>query len=196
MKNKTLSGCVIALGLSMSSGAFADFLYLQNTQWHPSAGTAVQLTAGEYELTPLANPDGRGDGLSAFFSGGGWNSWQWSVAVWNSNDDSTHNNTNATRIAYFRTETHGNPGGYDTGGATEAFNAALAGERNFESTGYPGNGPYRFTIPSSGTYYFGIFDSDQTNNRGEIFADLHAVPAPAASALLALAGLVSRRRRS
>ena len=171
------------------------FVALGYDQWKPSLATAIELSAGEYELTPMLNPDGRWEGLSAFFSGGGWNSFQWNVAVWDSNSDAYHDTTNATRIAWFRTNNFGNPGGYDPAGATAAFNAALAGDRMVGTTGHPGNAPYRFTVSNAGTYYFGIWDQDLTNNRGGVFFDLHAVPAPAAAPLLALAGLTVRGRR-
>lgn len=193
MTLRSMIGLAILSSLSAQPIAGADFIALNASQWHPSAGTAVVLAAGEYEFTPLLNPDS--SGLSAFFSGGGWNSWQWNICLWNSNDDSTHNVTDETRIVWFRTNNYGNPSGFDTGGAMQAFNAALAGDRHPVSTGYPGNGPYRFTIATGGTYYLGIFDSDQANNVGAIFADLHAVPAPGAIALLTMGGLGARRRK-
>ena len=164
-------------------------------QWKPSLATPIELLAGEYELTPMLNPDGRWEGLSAFFSGGGWNSFQWNVAIWDSNSDVNHDTTNANRIAWFRTNNYGNPGGYDPAGAMDAFNAALAGDRMVGTTDYPSNAPYRFTVATAGTYYFGIYDSDLTNNRGGVFFDLHAVPAPSAASLLALVGLTKRGRR-
>ncbi len=172
------------------------FVALGYDQWKPSLATAIHLDAGDWELTPMLNPDGRWEGLSAFFSGGGWNSFQWNVAVWDSNSDATHDNTNSSRIAWFRTNNYGNAGGYDPAGAMSAFNAALAGDRMAGTTGYPSNDPYRFTVATSGTYFFGIWDSDLTNNRGGVFFDLHAVPSPAASALVLAGGLFTRRRRN
>jgi hypothetical protein len=171
------------------------FVALGYDQWKPSLATPIFLTAGEYELTPMPNPDGRWEGLSAFFSGGGWDSFQWNVAIWNTNSDANHDTTNADRIAWFRTNNYGDPGGYDPTGAVAAFNAALAGDRMAGTTGYPGNFPYRFTVSADGTYYFGIWDTDLTNNRGGVFFDLNAVPTPAAAPLLALAGLLGNRRR-
>lgn len=171
------------------------FVALGYDQWKPSLATAINLSAGEYELTPMLNPDGRWEGLSAFFSGGTWSSFQWNVAIWDSNSDANHNSTDSNRIAWFRTNNYGNPAGYDPAGAVAAFNAALAGDRMAGTTGYPGSGPYRFTVPASGTYYFGIWDQDLTNNRGGVFFDLHAVPVPAVTSLLAVAGLTSPGRR-
>ena len=83
-------------------------------QWKPSLAAPIELLAGEYELTPMLNPDGRWEGLSAFFSGGGWNSFQWNVAIWDSNSDVNHDTTNANRIAWCRTNNYGNPGGGTT----------------------------------------------------------------------------------
>lgn len=57
----------------------ADFISLNNTQWRPSAGSAIYLAAGEYEVTPMLNPNAQG--VSAFFSGGGWNSWSWNWSL-------------------------------------------------------------------------------------------------------------------
>jgi len=186
----------LALNASLAHQASAGmFVALGYDQWKPSLATPIELSAGEYELTPMLNPDGRWEGLSAFFSGGGWNSFQWNVAVWDSNSDANHDTTNANRIAWFRTNGYGNPSGYDPAGAMDAFNAALAGDRMAGTTGYPSNAPYRFTVATAGTYYFGIYDSDLTNNRGGVFFDLHAVPAPSAAPLLALAGLTARGRR-
>jgi hypothetical protein len=182
----------IALVSSADAGLFVALGY---DQWKPSLATAITLSAGEYELSPMLNPDGRWEGLSSFFSGGGWDSFQWNVAIWDSNSDATHGTTNSNRLAWFCTNNYGNPNGYDASGATAAFNAALNGDRMEGTTGYPSNAPYRFTVTTAGTYYFGIWDSDLTNNRGGVFFDLHAVPAPAAAPLLALAGLTSRGRR-
>lgn len=191
--NSKILNCSIAVSAFVSSACSAGIaLSLESWQYHPSAGTAVYLDAGEWELTPTLNPTG---GYSAFFSGGGWNSWQWNVAVWNSNDDSTHNSTNDNRIAWFRTNNYGNPNGFDPNGAMLAFNAAVAGDRMAGTTGAPGDGPYRFTVATSGTYYFGIWDSDLTNNVGSVFADLHAVPTPGAAPLVACAVLSRGRRR-
>jgi hypothetical protein len=185
-------GVVTTFVVSAGNASGGITLGLESWQYHPSAGTAIYLDAGEWELTPTLNPTG---GYSAFFSGGGWNSWQWNVAVWNSNDDSTHNSTDANRIAWFRTNNYGNPNGFDPNGAMLAFNAAVAGDRMTGTTGAPGDGPYRFTVATSGTYYFGIWDSDLTNNVGSVFADLHAVPAPGAAPLIACAVLSRGRRR-
>ena len=186
----------LALNASLAHQASAGmFVALGYDQWKPSLATAIHLDAGEYELTPMLNPDGRWENLSAFFSGGGWNSFQWNVAVWDSNSDASHDTTNSNRIAWFRTNNYGNAGGYDPAGAMAAFNAALAGDRMAGTTGYPSNDPYRFSVTTSGTYYFGIWDSDLTNNRGGVFFDLHAVPAPAALTILAAGGLITRRRR-
>lgn len=179
----------------VSGGVFSDvFLSLDDNQWRPSASTGVYLTPGTYRLTPEENPGGVGEGLNAFFTGGMWNSWYWRVAVWDSQDDST-----ANRVAYFSTENHGSPIGFATDGADEAFQAALSGERSLDSTGYPSQSNYEFQIIASGIYYFGVFDEDQTNNTGEVFATLSqttgAVPSPGGAVALAAIGL-SRRRRS
>lgn len=57
------------------------------------------------------------------------------------------------------------------------------------------NTPYRFTVATAGTYYFGIYDVDLANNIGGVFFNLNPVPAPAAAPLLALVGLTARNRR-
>ena len=187
----------IASPLAMGGHALAGmFVAIGYDQWKPSLATPISLSAGEWELTPMLNPDGRWEGLSAFFSGGGWNSFQWNVAVWDTNSDASHDTSNSNRIAWFRTNNYGNAGSYDSAGAMAAFNAALAGDRMAGTTGHPGSGPYRFTISAAGTYFFGIWDSDLTNNRGGVFFDLHQVPAPAAFSLIALGGLCSCRRRN
>jgi len=192
MNFKILCYSMATSALANSTSWAGISLSLDYWQYRPSVGTAVYLERGEWELTPTLNPTG---GYSAFFSGGGWDSWQWNVAVWNSNDDSTHNTTDANRLAWFRTNNYGNPNGFDPNGAMLAFNAAVAGDRMIGTTGAPGNAPYRFTVTTSGTYYFGIWDTDLTNNVGSVFADLHAVPAPGAVPLLACATLARRRRR-
>ena len=196
MSIRTVAALSVASSLAIGSESLAGiFVALGYSQWKPSLATAINLSAGEWELTPMLNPDGRWEGLSAFFSGGGWDSFQWNVAVWDSNSDANHDTTNSNRIAWFRTKNYGNAGGYDPAGAMAAFNAALAGDRMAGTTGYPSNDPYRFTVTTAGTYYFGIWDSDLTNNRGGVFFDLHQVPSPAALSLLALGGLCTRRRK-
>jgi hypothetical protein len=194
-RSSGLLSLVAIAHLALCASSKAAFVALGFDQWKPSLATPIYLTAGTWRLDPALNPDGRWEGLSAFFSGGGWDSFQWNVAVWDSNSDATHTTTDANRIAYFRTNNYGNPSGYDPAGAQLAFNAALAGDRMVGSTGYPGTGPYQFTVSTSGTYYFGIWDTDLTNNRGGVFFNLTEVPAPAAAPMLALAGLRTRSRR-
>jgi hypothetical protein len=100
------------------------------------------------------------------------------------------------QVAWFRTNFYGNPDYYDPAGATAAFNAALAGDRMPNMWGDSDiNTPYRFTVATAGTYYFGIYDVDLANNIGGVFFNLNPVPAPAAAPLLALVGLTARNRR-
>lgn len=134
-------------------------LFLDDTQWRPSAATPIFLSSGTYRLAPQPNPGGIGDGLNAFFTGGGWDSWKWQVAIWDSDDDQT-----ANRTFFFSTLNHPD---HQT-----AFKAGLDFERSEDSTGYPSSSSYQFTVTDSGTYYFGVYDNDQTNNAGEVFANL------------------------
>ncbi len=178
----------------VSGGVFTDvFLSLDDNQWRPSASEGVYLNPGTYRLTPEENPGGVGDGLNAFFTGGMWNSWYWRVAVWDSQDNDT-----ASLVAYFSTENHGDPNGFNTDGANEAFQAALAGERSTDSTGYPSQSNYDFEVITGGTFYFGVLDEDQTNNTGEVFATLSqtasTVPSPSAMVALAAIGFTRRKR--
>jgi hypothetical protein len=188
---------IVGVMSSVTTVHAGTFVALGYDQWKPSLATPIVLTAGTWELTPRPNPDGRWDGVSAFFSGDGWNSWQWNVAVWNSRSDAFHATTNLNRMAWFRTRNHGISSHFDLGGAAEAYAAALTGERDAGSTGYPGSAPYRFDVLAAGTYYFGIYDTDLTNNRGGVFFDLQQVPAPSAGGCVvsAAAWACLRRRR-
>ena len=185
MKNKTLSGCVIVFGFFMSSGAFAEV-----TQWRAEDGgndhyydIIVTPAQGWYAMRDQAFALG---GYLASIRSVNENSWIY---------DSFNIGTTA---AYWTPDGYGGPnfGGYkesDAGGWSWVSGEAW-GYSNFN---------WSSNDTASGTQFINhTSDWDDTpfvTTPGPVSFivewNTNPIPTPAASALLALAGLFSRRRR-
>ena len=185
MKSRTLSGCVIAFGLSMSSGVFAEV-----TQWRAEDGGNDHYY--NIVVTPKQNWYAMRD--QAFALGG------YLASIRSSNE----NNWIYSAFNIGGTDTYWN--GFYDGPVFGGYKESNAGGWSWvsgEAWGYS-NFNWSSNDSACGTQFIAHnsywddtpFVSIANNISMIVEWNTNPVPAPAASALLALAGLVSRRRRA
>jgi hypothetical protein len=193
MKSRTLSGSVIAFGLSMSSAVFAEV-----TQWRVADGGNdhyynIVVTPVQTWVASKAQAESLGGYLASIRSPEE-NSWIW-------------NAFNVGATAEYWTSTGPWPG-YDgpVFGAYRAPNSTqwtwVSGETwDWSNWGWgagPGEAGAQFIAHSSAWDDIGVYGGTSAGGNVSFIVEWNTnpIPAPAASALLALAGFVSRRRRT